>query len=153
MRFLRHRGIYRPMRGSATQPGPERRLPHSDSRPSSTAQREVCAIPIVPMSSDRLFLDGLLASMARLRFTGTINLTWLFQSPAPNRTFLLCLDRSLKVVWRSNNSRAILCKLRLTYVDHSRDQFGQRAPVPVTEKARVLPERPLCCTTCAMLTQ
>ena len=74
--------------------------PASDSPPSSTAQREDCAIPIVLMSSVRLFLGGLLASMARLRFTGTINLTWLFQSPlqtghfyfARMRTFLLCLD-------------------------------------------------------------
>jgi hypothetical protein len=30
-----------------------------------------CALPIVAMSSDRLFLDGLLASIAHLRFTGT----------------------------------------------------------------------------------
>ena len=60
--------------------------------PDSTAQREDCTIPIVRMSSDRLFLGRLLASSARLRFTGTINLTRLFQRPTPNRTFLLCLD-------------------------------------------------------------
>jgi len=64
--------------------------PASDSHPSSTAQREDCAIPIVLMSSDRLFLDGLLASMARLRFTGTINLPCLFRMATWNRTFLLC---------------------------------------------------------------
>lgn len=51
--------------------------PASDSHPSSTAQREDCAILIVPMSSGRLFLGGLLASRARLRFTGTINLPCL----------------------------------------------------------------------------
>ena len=71
--------------------------PASDSHPSSTAQREDCAIPIVLMSSVRLFLGGLLASMARLRFTGTINLTWPFQRPIPNRTFLLCLEMKSKV--------------------------------------------------------
>jgi hypothetical protein len=32
------------------------------------------ALPIVAMSSGRLFLDGLLASIARLRFTGIISL-------------------------------------------------------------------------------
>lgn len=32
------------------------------------------ALPIVAMSSDRLFLNGLLASIARLRFTGIIRL-------------------------------------------------------------------------------
>ncbi len=64
------------------------------------AQREDCAIPIVPMSSDRLFLGGLFASIARLRFTGTINLPCLFPRLtqtghfyiARMRTFLLCLD-------------------------------------------------------------
>jgi hypothetical protein len=32
------------------------------------------ALPIVAMSSDRLFLNGLLASIARLRFTGITRL-------------------------------------------------------------------------------
>jgi hypothetical protein len=72
--------------------------PASHSHPISTAQREDCAIPIVLMSSVRLFLGGLLASMARLRFTGTINLTWLFQSPTPNRTFLLCQDADISTL-------------------------------------------------------
>lgn len=72
--------------------------PASDSHPSSTAQREDCAIPIVLMSSVRLFLGGLLASMARLRFTGTINLTCLFQRPTPNRTFLLCQDADISTL-------------------------------------------------------
>ncbi len=72
--------------------------PASHSHPNSTAQREDCAIPIVPMSSGWLFLDGLLASMARLRFTSMINLTWLFQSPTPNRTFLLCQDADISTL-------------------------------------------------------
>ena len=76
--------------------------PASHSHPDSTAQREDCTIPIVPMSSDRLFLGGLLASRARLRFTGTINLPCFFCMAtgtghfyfARMRTFLLCLDNS-----------------------------------------------------------
>jgi hypothetical protein len=35
------------------------------------------ALPIVAMSSGRLFLSGLLASIARLRFTGIISLKLL----------------------------------------------------------------------------
>jgi hypothetical protein len=70
--------------------------------PSPTTRREDHVILIVPMSSDRLFLGGLLASIARLRFTGTINLTCSFPELlqtghfyfAGNRTFLLCLDSS-----------------------------------------------------------
>jgi hypothetical protein len=54
------------------------------------AHREACAIPIVTMSSGRLFLGGVLASSARLRFTGTFNLPRLFKRLTPNRTFLLC---------------------------------------------------------------
>ena len=84
----------------ASHSGPERRLPTTAPVRDSMAQREDCAIPIVTMSSDRLFLGGVLASIARLRFTGTINLPCLFKgSPqtghfyfASNRTFLLCLD-------------------------------------------------------------
>ena len=76
------------------------RLPIAAPVRALMAQREDCAIPIVPMSSDRLFLGGLLASIARLRFTGTINLPCLFQRLtqtghfyfASMRTFLLCLD-------------------------------------------------------------
>jgi hypothetical protein len=88
--------------------------PASGSRPNSTAQREDCAIPIVLMSSDRLFLGGLLASMARLRFTGTIKLPRLFQGQpktghfyfARNRTFLLCLD-SRTIALRANERREL----------------------------------------------
>ncbi|MGH9824624.1 MAG: hypothetical protein ACREDR_15405, partial [Blastocatellia bacterium] len=68
--------------------------------PSPTTRREDHVILIVPMSSGRLFLGGLLASFARLRFTGTIHLPCSFPGPlqtghfyfAGNRTFLLCLD-------------------------------------------------------------
>ena len=44
------------------------------------------------MSSDRLILDGLLASIARLRFTGTRRLTCTFQSLGQKGTFLLCQE-------------------------------------------------------------
>ena len=72
--------------------------------PSPTTRREDHVVLIVQMSSDRLFLGRLLASIACLRFTGTINLPCFFQEPtqtghfyfARMRTFLLCLDKSQK---------------------------------------------------------
>ena len=64
-------------------------------RPSPTTCREDHVILIVPMSSGRLFLDGLLASIARLRFTGTINLPCSFPRATLNRTFLLCQDADI----------------------------------------------------------
>jgi hypothetical protein len=41
------------------------------SGPDHEARRKQTRLPIVAMSSGRLFLNGLLASIARLRFTGT----------------------------------------------------------------------------------
>ena len=46
------------------------------------------ALPIVAMSSGRLFLSGLLASSARLRFTGIIRL-----KPLPPRRELIIIER------------------------------------------------------------
>jgi hypothetical protein len=46
------------------------------------------ALPIVAMSSGRLFLSGLLASIARLRFTGIISL-----NPLPPRTESFTIER------------------------------------------------------------
>ena len=46
------------------------------------------ALPIVAMSSGRLFLNGLLASIARLRFTGIIRLKRL-----PPRRELIIIER------------------------------------------------------------
>jgi len=63
-------------------------------RPSPATRREVHVILIVQMSSGRLFLDRLLASIARLRFNGTMNLPCSFPRATLNRTFLLCLDRT-----------------------------------------------------------
>jgi hypothetical protein len=45
-------------------------------------------LPIVAMSSGRLFLSGLLASIARLRFTGIISLKRL-----PSATELFIIER------------------------------------------------------------
>jgi hypothetical protein len=100
VRFLRHRGIYRPMTLSSER---SRSLPPTAPSQALTAPREDCAVLIVPMSSGRLFLGGLLASRARLRFTGTLNLPRLFQGStetghfyfAGMRTLLLCLDTFL----------------------------------------------------------
>ncbi len=70
VRFLRHGGICRPMcsffksldRSTAFRPGSGQTL---------RTHRKFYALPIVATSSGRLFLSGLLASIARLRFTGT----------------------------------------------------------------------------------
>ena len=70
------------------------------SGPGPEARRKETRLPIVATSSGRLFLNGLLASIARLRFTGTRNLTCSFTSLgkrghfyfASEGTFLLCLD-------------------------------------------------------------
>ena len=74
------------------------------SGPGPKARRKETRLLIVATSSDRLFLNGLLASIARLRFTGTRNLTCNFHKPgkrghfyfATRGTFLLCLDKSLR---------------------------------------------------------
>jgi len=74
VRFLRHRGIYRPMwvpknqawTGATASRQPLQSKP--DNAPGGSRH------PIVPMSSDRLILEGLVATRAPLRFTGTINL-------------------------------------------------------------------------------
>ena len=50
------------------------------------------------MSSGRLFLEGLLASIALLRFTGTINLPCSFRMATPNRTFLLCQEEDISTL-------------------------------------------------------
>jgi hypothetical protein len=58
MRFLRHCGIYRPDRGSSkNQTWAGAPPPDGGSHPGSRTRREDHALPIVPMSSDRLFLD------------------------------------------------------------------------------------------------
>src|SRR5271165_5388036 len=70
------------------------------SGPDPKARRKETRLLIVATSSGRLFLNGLLASIARLRFTGTRNLTRDSTSPgkrghfyfARMGTFLLCLD-------------------------------------------------------------
>jgi hypothetical protein len=77
MRFLRHSGIYRSDvsshlvtlgRSTAFRSGPGQALERAGRKH---------ALPVVAMSSDRLFLNGLLASIARLCFTGitSVNLS------------------------------------------------------------------------------
>ena len=102
-RFWRHHGIYQSDVGSRWRPSPgwNRRLP--PTAPTRTREhigRNMLSL-IVPMSSGRLFLDGLLASIVRLCFTGTARVTWVFWTQpqtghfyfASRRTFLLCPDR------------------------------------------------------------
>jgi hypothetical protein len=58
MRFLRHRGIYRPDQGSLKNQTWAGALPPAgSSHPGPRTRREDHALPIVPMSSGRLFLD------------------------------------------------------------------------------------------------
>jgi hypothetical protein len=98
--FLRHGGIYRSdVFNTSYKPGPAYRFPVG-SGPGPEARRKETRLLIVATSSGRLFLNGLLASIARLRFAGTCNLTCNFTSPgkrghfyfASEATFLLCLD-------------------------------------------------------------
>jgi hypothetical protein len=72
---------------TSCKPGPEFRIPVG-SGPGYSARRNEHALPIVAMSSDRLFLSGLLASIARLRFTGITRLKLL-----PLRKKLLIIER------------------------------------------------------------
>ena len=74
MRFPRHGGIYRSDvsshlinlgRGAASRSGPGQAI-------GRAGRNTPC--PSSAMSSGRLFLDGLLASIARLRFTGMIRI-------------------------------------------------------------------------------
>ena len=91
-RFQRHHGIYR-----SDQARPIirdwGRVPPPVGRPRSPAKRRAgrsAPCSSSTMSSDRYSLIGLLASMARLRFTGTPRLTRKLSPPGQNRTFLLC---------------------------------------------------------------
>ena len=77
------------------QPGPKHRFPVG-SGPDSKAGRKITRLPIVAMSSDRLFLNGLLARIARLRFTGRRTLTRIPITSRQKGTFLLCLDSAVK---------------------------------------------------------
>ena len=98
--FLRHGRIFQSDVGKTTsEPEPRsHRLPPMAPDPGLRARREDRTLPIVLMSSDRLFLDGLLASIARLRFTGTINLPCSFRMATPNRTFLLCQKADISIL-------------------------------------------------------
>jgi hypothetical protein len=69
-RFLRHNGIYRSDVSSLLfTPGPLSRFPVGPVPGYRQAGKNM-PCPSSAMSSGRLFLDGLLASIARLRFTG-----------------------------------------------------------------------------------
>jgi len=78
MRFLRHDGIYR-SDVSLLLVNPAQ-MPPPVGRPRCQAiarDGRSTPFPSSAMSSGRLFLDGLLASIARLRFTGMIRIKLL----------------------------------------------------------------------------
>ena len=80
MRFWRHHGIFPSDVGSKWRPSPSwnRRLPPTTpTQAREHAGRNMLSL-IVQMSSGRLFLDGVLASIARLCFTGTARVTLVF---------------------------------------------------------------------------
>ncbi len=73
-RFLRHNGIYRSDVSSLLfTPGPLSRFPVGRCQGIGQAGKTM-PCPSSAMSSGRLFLDGLLASIARLRFTGIVRI-------------------------------------------------------------------------------
>ena len=88
MRFLRHDGIYRSDvsshlvnlgQSAASRSGPGQAIGHAGKN---------MPCPSSAMSPGRLFLDGLLASIARLRFTGIISLNLL-----PSRMEFFIIER------------------------------------------------------------
>ena len=100
MRFFRHNGIFPSDVGSLLRPS----LSWSHCLPPTTptqtrenAGRNILSL-IVQMSSDRLFLDGLLASRARLRFTGATRLTRTSPAHGQNTTFLLCREYDISTL-------------------------------------------------------
>jgi len=81
MRFLRHDRIYR-SDGAIFRSG--RNTASRWSGPGRAIRRDGRSTPFpsLSMSSDRLFLDGLVATIARLRFTGTVSIkSWRLRAP------------------------------------------------------------------------
>ena len=88
MRFFRHDGIYRSDVSSPLfTPGPFPAF-RSGRRQGIGHAGKNMPCPSSAMSSGRLFLDGLLASIARLRFTGIIRLKLL-----PRRMEFFIIER------------------------------------------------------------
>jgi hypothetical protein len=97
MRFLRQaESIWSDVvsKSKPSKPGAGYRLPLVGPRAQSKDATGGTTRPAhrPQMSSDRLFLDGLLASIARLRFTGTHRLPCTLSPLWQNRTFLLCRE-------------------------------------------------------------
>ena len=78
MRFLRHDGIYRSDVSSLLlNPVQLSRLPVGPGARAIGRAGKNTPCPSSAMSSGRLFLDGLVASIARLRFTGILRINHL----------------------------------------------------------------------------
>jgi len=75
--FIRHHGIYRPDVSSLLLPPGRFPLPGRAGAGVLGHAGKNMPCPSFAMSSGRLFLDGLLASIARLRFTDFISLNLL----------------------------------------------------------------------------
>ena len=86
VRFLRHGGICRPMNGLLNHLGRSTAPRPGSTQAASKDAPEFYALLIVATSTGRLFLSGLLASIARLRFTDLIRLNLL---PARMESFTI----------------------------------------------------------------
>jgi hypothetical protein len=98
--FLRHRGIYQSDVGWLLHPSlnGSHRLPPMAPHPGPRTRPEDHALLIVPMSSDRLFLDrvGRHQSPSPLHRHGQTN-TGFLDAPR-NRTFLLCQEADISTL-------------------------------------------------------
>jgi len=94
MRFFRHRGIYRSDRGSfKNQTWAGALPPAGNSYPGSRTRREDHALLIVPMSSDRLFLDRVARQHGPSPLHRHAQITMTSPSTRQKGTFLLCWRR------------------------------------------------------------
>ena len=99
--FSRHDGIYRPMWLNARpNPGAE-----ADCLPPVGPEAQVeeragrnTLLLIVRMSSGRLSLDRVVATIARFRFTGTGRLTRTLRCRMQKGTFLLCTEGDISTL-------------------------------------------------------
>jgi hypothetical protein len=88
--FLRHDGIYRSDAfPTSNKPGPDCRFPVGSGQVLKRAGRKhaYSSSRRVPAGYSSI---GLVATRARLRFTGNRNLTCTFHRPRQKGTFLLC---------------------------------------------------------------
>lgn len=90
MRFLRNAESIRPMWGMNQSLGRSRGLPPIDSSPNSRTFREEDVLPIIQMSSDRLFLDRVDRHQSPSPLHRQAQTNTHFSVASKKGTFLLC---------------------------------------------------------------